>query len=84
MLCVLNPGLDAHRSAFMLRLDRDEKEAYANGNFLTKLGVILVGDELKSSLLKSLRRRDYVVFSLGYFDGKVVTIGALGYVHLCE
>ena len=84
VMYVLNPSIDAHKSAFMLQLDRDVEEAYAKGGFLTKIGLTFGGDELKSSLLDSLRRKDYVLFSLGYFDGKLVTVGALGCVHLCE
>jgi len=81
---VLNPDLDAHKSACMPQLDREVNEAYSKGNFITKLGLALGGEEFKSSFLNSLRRRDYVLFSLGYINGELVTIGALGYVHVRE
>lgn len=41
-----------------------------------------IKDLMKSEILGRVYRDNYVIFSLGRFEGEVLTVGALGYVHV--
>ena len=84
VLLFFNPGVDAHREALLPYVEKVLNEAYDKGNWLSKIGFIVGGDALKSSVLDSVRRKSYGVFSIGYVGDEVVSLGILGYVYVFE
>jgi hypothetical protein len=84
VLLIFNPGVDAHREALLPYVEKGLNEAYDKGDWLSKIGFIVGGDALKSSVLDSVRRKSYGVFSIGYVGDEAVSFGILGYVYVFE
>lgn len=57
VLLFFNPGVDAHREALLPYVEKGLNEAYDKGDWLSKIGFIVGGDALKSSVLDSVRRK---------------------------
>ena len=84
VLLMFNPGIDAHREAVLPCVEKSMNEAYRKGNWLSKIGFLVAGDDIKATILGSLRRKNYGVFSLGYIEGELASFGILGYVYVFE
>lgn len=84
VLLFFNPGVDAHREALLPYVEKGFNEAYDKGDWLSKIGFIVGGDALKSSVLDSVHRKNYGVFSIGHVGDEVVSLGVLGYVYVFE
>ena len=82
LLLVFNPGIDAHREALLPYVQKCFNEAYHESGFWGKIDLAFMGDDIKSLILNSLYRRSYGIFSLGYIDDKIATIGILGCVYV--
>ena len=84
VLLIFNPGVDAHREALLPYVQKSFNAAYQESGLVGKIGLAIGGDTFKETIINSAYRKSYGVFSLGYIDGKVVTFGVLGYVHVFE
>lgn len=84
VLLIFNPGVDTHREALLPYVEKGLNVAYNKGNWLSKIGFIVGGDVFKSSVLDSVRRKNYGVFSIGHVDDEAVSFGVLGYVYVFE
>lgn len=90
LLILLNPGIERHRETvgefFEKRWVIDRAENYDKQSWFTKAALFFAGDQIKDSMrseiLGRVYRDNYVIFSLGRFEGEVLTVGALGYVHV--
>ena len=78
VLLLFNPGIEAHKEALSPALDKSMNEAYRKGGFLDKVGLALFGGAVKGLAIESLGRKSYGIFSLGYIDEHLVSIGILG------
>lgn len=84
VLLIFNPGVDAHREALLPYVQKSFNKAYQDSGLVGKIGFVLVGDDIKEALINSIYRKSYGICSMCYADGKVVTFGILGYVHVLE
>ena len=87
LVLIFNPGIEAHREALGVPFDRTWwNEDKAKCNWFARFGLWLGGDDVRlwvrSRFLDSLTRENYAIFSLGYVNGKLVTLGVLGFVHV--
>ena len=84
ILLVFNPGIDAHREALYPYVEKSMDEAYHKSDWLSKIGLLVGGGAIKSTIIDSIHRKSYGVFSVGYVGDEVVSLGVLGYVHVFE
>lgn len=84
VLLVFNPRIDTHKEALRPYAEKALNEYYQNGNFVDKLSILVLKDAYVTTTIDSLHRKSYGVFSLGYINDKLVTLGILNYVHVFE
>ena len=86
LLTIFNPGIDAHKEALQLPFDKAWNAYSKSTNWFDKLGLMVGGDAARlacrSDWLNLLDRKNYAIFSLGYVNGKLATLGIMGYVHV--
>ena len=88
LLFFFNPGIEAHKEALQLSFDKAWNAYSKNANWFDKLGLMVGGDAARSAIrsdyLNLLDRKNCAIFSLGYINGELVTLGMLGFVHVFE
>lgn len=88
LLILFNPRIEAHKEAIELPFDTAWNAYSRSANWFDKFGLWVGGDAARSAFrsdyLNLLDRKNCAIFSLGYINGKLVTLGILGYVHVFE
>ena len=90
LLILFNPSIEQHREAvgefFDKRWNEDLNEKRDSLSWFDKAVLFVAGDSIKLSMkemvLSGLYRENYALFSLGYIEGHVATIGVLGFVYV--
>lgn len=88
LLVLLNPSVKAHRDAFGEVLISRFSAHMLNGSWWDKLNYWYGGEDGVKRCCKvvtdRLYRKNFVIFSLGYFDRELVTLGVFGWVYVFD
>ena len=90
LLILFNPGIEQHRNAVEEVMDKGWNEYVRQDDhgLLESVFLFFAGDSVKSVtkavVLDALYRKNFVLFSVGCIDGKLVSFGTLGFVYVWE